>query len=197
MKRGRETGFSIWLSTLIVLLAMGPGGVSEVSAEPDADSPGTVEFVGKNVFATANGTFHDWRVVEQRVDPGALAGSFVLVEISLASVDTGSKRRDAHLRNEDFFEVERFPKARVRVHSPRPLEPGESGRARFSLRFDLDLHGVQKTLEGEAEVSGEDPLVFEGDLIVDRLDFGVGSAHSRWNPMSIRPEIPVHFRVEL
>lgn len=183
------------LALLGLLLVATAPGMGETAQEHEA--PGTLEFTGKNAFATANGIFHEWRVSEKEVDLANLAESWIAIEVSLASVDTQSRRRDDHLRTEDFFEVERFPMARVRVHSARPIEAGESGRARFSIRYDIDLHGVEKTLEGEVELVSESPLVFEGELVVNRMDFGIGSPPSRWNPMSIKAEIPVHFRVEL
>jgi polyisoprenoid-binding protein YceI len=158
--------------------------------------PGTLEFVGKNLLATADGRFHDWRIVDSHLDLERPESSFAVVEVQLASVDTGIRRRDDHLRNPDFFEVDTYPVATARVHSPRPLAAAEDGRERFAVRIDLDLHGVQKTLDGEVTLASRDPLAFEGELTIDRTQFGVGSKPSRWNPMAPRAEIPVRFRVE-
>ena len=174
---------------LVVLLAAG------VLSASDPAPPGRIEFVGKNAIATANGTFHQWRVVERRIDADDPAESWAVVEIDLASVDTGIERRDDHLRDPDFFEVETWPTARVRAHSLEPAGIDDEGRPRFAARFDVDLHGVEKTLEGEVVLVGASPVTFEGRLVVDRTDFGVGPAPSRWNPMSIDAEIPVRFRV--
>lgn len=158
--------------------------------------PGRLEFVGENLFSTANGTFHRWRIVEQAVDPTAIPESFAVVEIDLASVDTGIEQRDKHLRDPDFFEVETYPTARVRFHSPTPDGRTESGQRRFKARFDIDLHGVKKTLDGVVVVEREDPLRLTGTLVLDRTDFGVGGAASRWNPMAVKAEIPIRFEVE-
>jgi len=177
----------------VLELGSGPAGAE---SDRETESPGTLEFVGKNAFATANGMFHDWRVVESSIDPTALSESFAIIEVDLASVDTGSNRRDNHLRDPDFFEVETYPVAKIRVHSAHPNGQTETGRPRFSVQFDIDLHGVQKTLEGEVAVVDEESLVFEGSLVLDRIDFGVGAAPSRWNPMSVKAAIPIRFRVE-
>lgn len=189
-------GGAIALTFLLGLLA-GANAPARGDSAPDTKSPGRLEFVGKNAFATANGVFHEWRVVESEVDPLAIADSYAVVEVYLESVDTGSGRRDDHLRNPDFFEVETYPVARVRVHSARPLGQTEAGRPRFSARFDIDLHGVQKSLEGEVVLVGDNPVAFEGSLVVDRMDFGVGPPPSRWNPMAVKAEIPIRFRIEL
>ena len=174
---------------LVGLLAAG------LPATADPTPPGTIEFVGKNAFATANGTFHSWRVVEHAIDPGDPSKSWAVVEVDLASVDTGINQRDDHLRDPDFFEVDTWPTATVRAHSLRAEGTDEAGRPRFTARFDVDLHGVQKTLEGTVVQTQATPATFEGELVVDRMAFGVGPEPSRWNPMSIDAEIPVRFRV--
>lgn len=180
-------------TVLGVMLAVPLFAGALMAADPGA--PGEITFVGKNAFATANGTFHVWRVVDRSVDLDDPGASWAEVEIDLASVDTGIERRDDHLRDPDFFEVETWPLARVRAHSLTSADVDEEGRPRFAVRFDLDLHGVEKTLEGEVVLVGRDPMTFEGSLVVDRTAFGVGPAPSRWSPMSIDAEIPVRFRV--
>ena len=42
-----------------------------------------------------------------------------------------------------------------------------------------------------------DPLIFEGNLTIDRMDFGVGPKPGFWSPMVPKAEIPVKFHVEL
>lgn len=194
--RSLGLAFSCAVGFALISVVGAPTAPAEEGSGVEASPPGRIEFVGRNAFATANGVFHVWRIVESRIDPVNPADSWALVEVDLASVDTGNERRDAHLRDPDFFEVETFPTARVRVHTARPAGESEAGQPLFLARFDVDLHGVKKTLEGELELVGSDPLAFEGWLVIDRMDFGVGSPHSRWNPLSIREEIPVRFRVE-
>lgn len=163
------------------------------AATPEA--AGRISFIGHNIFGAAHGVFHVWRVVEHRVDLADPAASQAVVEVTLASVDTKTKGRDDHLRTPDFFDVEKFPVATVRGHSPKPLAPGPTGRARYAVKFDVDLHGVKKTLDGEVEIVETSPVVVEGGFTLLRSDFGVGEAPSSWNPMSIDDEVPVRFRV--
>ena len=65
--------------------------------EPDASTgpPGQIEFIGKNLFATANGTFHRWEIVESELDPDALAESFAVVRVDLEFSDAGVSRHVA------------------------------------------------------------------------------------------------------
>jgi polyisoprenoid-binding protein YceI len=173
---------------------------TSTAADPhsgESGAPGTIEFVGKNLIATANGSFHDWKVVDSQIDLDSPEDSFAVVEVQLASVDTGIERRDDHLRNPDFFEVDTYPVATARLHSPRAIVTAEDAAPRYSVQIDLDLHGVKKTLEGELTLKSRSPLVIEGSVEIDRTAFQVGPAPSRWNPMTPRASIAVRFRVEL
>ena len=188
----------------LAIVVVCAGVVAPVVAEDTKDAaapapapPGTLEFIGKNAIMKAKGTFHEWRVVERSVDMDAIGDAFVVVEVQLASVDTGTERRDDHLRDPDFFEVDTYPVAMVRVHSPRPIEEETSEQPRFAVRFDVNLHGVDKTLDGEIVLVDTDPLVFEGSLTIDRMEFGVGPKPGFWHPLVPKAEIPVSFHVEL
>lgn len=173
--------------------AKSPATAKAPSATPEA--AGRIGFIGHNLFGSAHGVFHVWRVVEHRVDLADPTASHAVVEVTLASVDTKTKGRDDHLRTPDFFDVAKYPVATVRGHSPRALPPGPAGRARYAVKFDVDLHGVKKTLDGEVEIVEASPVVVEGGFTILRSDFGVGEAPSRWNPTSIDDEVPVRFRV--
>lgn len=193
----RRTGKRSWMLAGMIFWVASAWAVPESDRSAEPTPPGKIEFVGKNLFATANGTFHDWRIVESRLDLERLSESFAVVEVDLASVDTGIERRDDHLRDPDFFEVERYPVATVRVHSFRADGRSEAGQPRYAARFDFDLHGVTKTLDGQVVLVSASPPRFEGSLVVDRTDFVIGSPPSRWNPMAVGAEIPVHFEVEV
>jgi len=166
----------------------------------DAGPPGTLEFVGKNLIMKANGVFHDWRVVESAVDMAALGEAFAVVEVDLNSVDTGIEKRDDHLRTPDFFDTETYPVAMVRVHSAQPVPASEDDKSddqqRYVVQFDVDLHGVQKTVEGEVVVVTTDPLVFEGNVVIDRMEFGIGQKWNWWSAVTPKEKIPVRFHVE-
>jgi polyisoprenoid-binding protein YceI len=187
-------GFQKLGVVLAVLLGCAPVVAEDMEAA--LAPPGTLEFVGKNLIMKAKGTFHQWRVVESSVDMDAIGDAFVVVEVELASLDTGIERRDNHLRNPDYFEVDTYPIARVRIHSPQPIQAEADERPRFAVQFDVNLHGVDKTLNGEIVLIETDPLVFEGNLTIDRLEFGVGPKPGFWSPMVPKAKIPVRFHVE-
>ena len=102
-----------------------------------------------------------------------------------------------HLRTADFFDVERFPTATVRVHSARPNGADAGGHPRYAATFDLTLLGTTKSVDGAFTVLGESPLTVEGELTVDRTQWGIGEPKSWYNPLSLENEIPIRFRATL
>ncbi|MBW1885140.1 MAG: YceI family protein [Deltaproteobacteria bacterium] len=171
-------------------LMLVPLGVFAEGAE-SADAPGRITFVGKNMVATANGVFHRWKVLESQIDLDAIENGHLVVEIDIASLDTDSKRRDDHLRTADFFDVERWPTARVRVHNAVHVE-GE----RYRAQFDIEIRDVVKTIVGDFEIVSRAPLSVRGSVTIDRTAFGVGTPKN-WNPMSITNEVPLGFELTL
>jgi len=205
MTRIKRREFQFWSLALAIVLGSVLAVMPVVAGDVEtADAPrAMLKFVGENLIMKAKGTFHDWRVVESSVDLDALGDAFAVVEVQLASLDTGIERRDDHLRNPDFFEVDTYPVATVRVHSPEPI-PDETNETdeteeqpRFAVQFDVNLHGVEKTVEGEIVLIDSDPIIIEGELVIDRMAFGVGPEPGFWSPMVPKAEIPVRFRVEL
>ena len=180
-----RSGMRSVVSSLLVVLCAGVFGMAATSGETAATSK--INFVAKNAIATANGEFHKFQITEHHVALDALGESFVVVEVEVASLDTDNKDRDDHLRTADFFEVERWPLAKVRVHSAERIEG-----VRYRAKFDVSIRDAQKTIDGEFEIVSEDPLSVKGSLVIDRMDFGIGTPKT-WNPMSITNEVPVTF----
>jgi polyisoprenoid-binding protein YceI len=101
--------------------------------------------------------------------------SSVEATIDLASVDTDSEDRDAHLRSPDFLDVDRFPTLTYRSTGIR------GNGSRFVVDGDLSLHGVTRSVPLALEVNGFLPQSPFGDSRVgfsavaelSRKDFGI------------------------
>jgi polyisoprenoid-binding protein YceI len=184
----------IRLATLLALALLVSGCVTHPpeTTNPRGDS---IRFVARSGIVTANGLFHAWRVVDSRIDPDDLAASFVEIEIDVASIDTGFESRDDHLRDPDFLEVERWPKAYIRAFDVRPLDGSDDSR--FSARVEIGIRDRRESMSGEFRLVSNRPLIIEGEIEIDRLAFGVGAEDSWWNPMSPRNEVLFHFRLTL
>jgi polyisoprenoid-binding protein YceI len=132
------------------------------------------------MMTTVRGRFKDVRATAQ-VDREHPERSSVVVEIAVASVDTGVPDRDAHLRGPDFFDAERYPK--ITFRSTRiegsPREPGD----RFKVIGDLTIRDttMEIVLDTEFLGRGVDPWGkqrggFRATTDIDRRDWGL-----RWN----------------
>jgi polyisoprenoid-binding protein YceI len=105
------------------------------------------------------------------------------VVIGAASIDTRNARRDKHLRNADFFDVERYPQL---TFSSEHIEAVDRAAGRYRVTGTLTVHGVtrQVTLDAEytqaqgtAQAHGIN-LTLAGTL--NRRDFGIV-----WNKAAI------------
>lgn len=103
------------------------------------------------------------------------AASKVSVEIDAASVSSNHAERDKHLRDTDFLDVSKFPKATFVSTAVTPKEGGK-----MAITGDLTLRGVTKPVTIDAEVigGGNDPWGgyrqgFSGTTILTLADFGI------------------------
>jgi polyisoprenoid-binding protein YceI len=129
------------------------------------------------MISTVRGHFRDFEGT-LRIDEAAPENSEVSVSIDIASVDTNEANRDAHLRSDDFFNAEAFPKMTFRSTSVERL-----GDTRFRLTGNLTIRDVTRevVLDGEFEGRIQDPwgndrAAFSAQTEINRKDFNV-----RWN----------------
>lgn len=179
----------VFAGAIALLLA----GCASVVPEPPESIDNSLRFIAQSGILTVEGRFGDWRVVESKVDRQDLAASFVLVEIDVASIDTGVEGRDDHLRDPDFFEVERWPTATVRVGDVRPTADPHV----FDATYGVTIKDREQALAGSFRIEAEAPLVVSGEVEIDRVAFGVGVAPSRFNPFDPHSEVQVMFRLTL
>src|SRR5438445_1518655 len=117
----------------------------------------SVEFVGRHLMITkVRGRFND---VRGRITIGEEPeNSHVEVEIGVVSVSTGNDDRDAHLRSEDFFDVEHYPTIAFASTAVRPLRDNT-----WELVGDLTVRGTTRpiTLQVDFDGGGASPMADE------------------------------------
>ncbi len=74
---------------------------------------------------------------------------FGRIDVKTASLETGIRKRDDHLRSADFFEVEKYPDTSLVVTSAETVD-GDA----VELRAQLTVKGTTKPLPLRAAVSG-------------------------------------------
>jgi polyisoprenoid-binding protein YceI len=101
--------------------------------------------------------------------------STVAFTIQAASIDTGTPDRDAHLRSEDFFHVEKHPVITFASTSIKPL-----GGDAYDVTGDLTMRGVTKRITlpvsylGKAKDPwGNEKIGFEAETTINRKDYGL------------------------
>lgn len=134
----------------------------------------TIEFrVAHMLVSKTTGHFTEYHGF---IDMDAEAGSVKAIEatIKTASVDTNHGKRDAHLRNADFFDVEKYPTMTYRMKHYQKTADG------YQAVGELTIRGVAKdiTLTGNFNGVAKDPwgnlrAGFNGEGKLNRKDFGM------------------------
>jgi polyisoprenoid-binding protein YceI len=102
-------------------------------------------------------------------------GAVIDVTVKADSVNTGTAKRDDHLRSPTFFSAKEFPTITFKSKSWT-----KTGDATYDVVGDLTLHGVTKsvTIPVTKVGEGKDPwggfrVGFDGMIKVKRTDFGM------------------------
>ena len=116
-------------------------------------------------FNTVEGTFTGMKGTIE-FDPTNLANARMNVCLDASSVDTGNKKRDEHLRKEDFFDVANYPAICFELTSVVNATEG------YTATGTLTMHGVTKEVNIPFTFSAN---TFQGTLSIDRMDYDIGS----------------------
>lgn len=159
---------------LVLTLA---GSLPLKAAEYDIDIKGMHAFIQFRIYhlgySVMVGRFNDFggSFYWDRNNPSAAS---INVEIRTASIDTNHAERDKHLREEDFLNVDKYPKATFKGTKYH----GDASGGRMD--GILTLHGVSKPIALDVKViaEGDDPwggyrAGFEARTSIRRADFGM------------------------
>ncbi|MBL0881975.1 MAG: YceI family protein, partial [Chitinophagaceae bacterium] len=92
------------------------------------------------------------------------------VSVNAASIDTDIKARDNHLKKEDYFYVERYPK--ISFISKTIIK---EGAGQYKVTGMLEIKGVNKEINFTFTANPvADGYVFKGGFRINRKDFKVG-----------------------
>ena len=170
------------MKTLCAALALAVAGVSAASAASFVVRPGDpnkVVFVSQAPTEKFEGKTNkmEGRLV---LDPASLGDSITVhLEVDLASLDTGIKKRNQHMR-ENHLETAKFPKAifdgaAVRGGGPK-LDGG--GPVNFEAEGTFSLHGVSRRIRipivaTYAKTRGGPQITFSTNFPVSLPDYNI------------------------
>jgi polyisoprenoid-binding protein YceI len=137
-----------------------------------------VGFVARHAMVTkVRGSFNEFAGTGY-FDADNPAASRIELTIQAASIDTRNATRDAHLRSNDFFDMENHPEIRFVSTAVEQVNADD-----YRVTGDLTIRGVTKPVTVDLEYTGTavDPygnqrVGVEGKTTVDRRDWGIN-----WN----------------
>jgi polyisoprenoid-binding protein YceI len=134
-----------------------------------------IGFVARHAMVTkVRGGFNDFTGTIH-IDGEEPSKSTATVTIKSHSIDTRNADRDAHLRSNDFLQMDEYPELTFVSTAVR-----HTSEATFEVTGDLTIKGVTQsvTIPFEYEGAAKDPfgnqrLGFEGSTAISRKDFGI------------------------
>ncbi len=152
------------------------------------------------VVAKVRGSFKDFAgsVV---LDDKDITKSSVNVTIKTASIDTGTPKRDEHLRSDDFFNATKFPE--IKFKSTKVEATKETGTLRVT--GDLTIRDVTKSVV--LDVTGPSPefkdprgnahVAFSATTKINRKDFGLKWSNATEAGPVAGDEVTIEIELEL
>jgi polyisoprenoid-binding protein YceI len=108
-------------------------------------------------------------------DPSDVSKTSIALEISVESIFTGIKKRDDHLRSQDFFDADKYPG--ITFQSTKAERTGFSN---CKITGDLTMRGITCSVTIDVNFSGpvnspfgETSMGFSGKFRVNREDFAI------------------------
>ena len=134
-----------------------------------------IGFVARHAMVTkVRGSFNEFEG-SGYFDAEDPARSHAHLTIRAASIDTRNADRDAHLRSNDFFEMETYPQVTFASTAVEPVDA-----TTFRVTGDLTIKDVTRPVTFDLEYTGTavDPfgnrrLGLEGSVVVNRKDWGL------------------------
>lgn len=151
------------------------------------------------MISKAKGRFNDFDAV-LKADPEDLTDAKVEINIDVASIDTKNKDRDDHLRSDDFFDVENYPKATFVATDIKKKSDNN-----YDVTGDLTMVGTTKPVtfdvvfEGQSKdpMSGNIAAGFSGETTINRKDFGLTwNAALETGGVLVADEVKITFEIE-
>lgn len=120
---------------------------------------------------TVSGSFTGMKGIV-KFDENDLDNSSFNVCIDVSTVNTGNTKRDDHLKNEDFFEIEKYPEICFKSEKISKYQDN------FVTNGKLTMHGVTKEILIPFTFNGKS---FQGVFKINRLDYNVGESTSEFS----------------
>jgi polyisoprenoid-binding protein YceI len=126
------------------------------------------------VISTVTGSFKTFSG-EATSETGDFENATINFKIDVNSIYTNQEQRDAHLRNGDFFDAEKYPEITFQSTSFKKVKGDD-----YKLAGNLTMKGVTKPVELDVEFGGSakdnwgnTKYGFEVKGVINRKEFGL------------------------
>ncbi|WP_187260933.1 YceI family protein [Pontibacter beigongshangensis] len=100
------------------------------------------------------------------------AGTFVIDMTSLVCTDNA--KVGAHLLNDDFFDVPKYPTATFKITSVKPLANAVAGQLNYNVTGNMTIKGITNAITFPAIIAVREGVVTtKADVVIDRTKFDI------------------------
>jgi polyisoprenoid-binding protein YceI len=159
------------LTILSLLLA---AGTAFAAPDPNADYIEVhAEHAKKKPDDPVKVRFEKFKVTKAAFDPKKIEGGTATIEVDLASLKTGSDKRDEHVKSKDYLDTATAAFTTLTINVADVKKKSDK---RFTANATVKLHGVEKKIPVEFDVAEAkaDWIRIKGEHKVKRTDFKVG-----------------------
>ena len=152
-----------------------------------------------HIYSDVIGRFNDYKGSVQ-FDPINPERSEISFEIEVKSIDTGLRKRDKHLRSEDFLDASEYPLITFKSSSIEKQDDSS-----LKLTGTLTIKDVSREISIPLSYAGTmgHPLVkntevagFNGEITIDRLEYGVGDG-KYYQMRAVDKDVTILFTAEV
>ena len=156
---------------ILVFLFFISSGVNAQHYKP-SDEESKVHFVIKNFGISTGGDFTGLQG-DISFEPGNISNSKFEVSVAASTIDTDNPSRDNSLREETYFDVQKYPD--IKIISTKIDKTNKTPEGFYYFTGNIIMHGVTKPISFPFQAKKiNDDYLFTGEFGIERLDFGVG-----------------------
>lgn len=155
----------------------------------------SVEFGLRHFLSTSKGSIgFDTSSVNVINMTGNPSTSTIELVMDVKTLNTMKAERDAHLKDERYFHVQKFPVIKFRGDS---IRTNPVGAYAYTAVGTISMKGISKPLEipfnylGEIITDWSKIYTFDGEFKIKRSDFGIGSSGA-----SLGDDVTIRFSIE-
>ncbi|TXK26316.1 YceI family protein [Pontibacter qinzhouensis] len=105
-------------------------------------------------------------------------GTFVIDMNSITCTDIADKEYNGkligHLKNDDFFSVDKFPTSTFKITSLAPVKNAAAGKPNYTVKGDLTIKGITNPVEFPAVITVKNgAAAAKADVVVNRAKYDI------------------------